>query len=46
MVEDQQMRHYRPIFLVDGAGVKLYSDTPAIAEGSSGAERAIGQIRR
>jgi len=46
MVEDQQMRHYRPIFLVDGAGVKLYSDTPAIAEGSRGAERAIGQIRR
>ena len=46
MVEDQQVRRYRPVFLVDRAGVKLYSDTPYLAEGSRGPERAIGQIRR
>src|SRR4051794_32439862 len=46
LVEDQLMRRYRPVFLVDRDGVKLYSDTPAIAEGPRGAERAIGQIRR
>ena len=46
MVEDQRVRRYRPVFLVDRDGVKLYSDTPSIAEGWRGAERAIGQIRR
>ena len=46
MVEDQQVRRYRPVFLVDRDGVKLYSDTPYLAEGSRGPERAIGQIRR
>ncbi len=46
MVEDQQVQRYRPVFLVDRDGVKLYSDTPAIAERSRGPERAIGQIRR
>ena len=46
MVEDQQVRRYRPLFLVDRDGVKLYSDTPALAGGSRGYERAIGQIRR
>ena len=46
MVEDQQVRRYRPVFLVDRDGVKLYSDTPYLAEGSRRPERAIGQIRR
>ena len=46
MVEDKRVRRYRPVFLVDRDGVKLYSDTPSIAEGWRGAERAIGQIRR
>jgi predicted transglutaminase-like cysteine proteinase len=46
MVEDQRVRRYRPVFLVDRDGVKLYSDTPSIAEGSRVHERAIGQIRR
>ena len=45
MVEDQQVRRYRPVFLVDRDGVKLYSDTPYLAEASRGPERAIGQIR-
>ncbi len=46
MVEDHDVRRYRPIFLVDHDGVKAYSDTPYLAEGSRGPERAIGQIRR
>ena len=46
LVEDHDVRRYRPVFLVDRDGVKLYSDTPSIAEGWRGAERAIGQIRR
>jgi predicted transglutaminase-like cysteine proteinase len=46
MVEDHDVRRYRPVFLVDRDSVKIYSDTPSIAEGWRGAERAIGQIRR
>ena len=48
MVEDHDVRRYRhrPVFLLDRDGVKFYSDTPSIAEGWRGAERAIGQIRR
>jgi hypothetical protein len=52
MVEDQRVRRYRPVFLVDRDGVKLYSDTQYLAEGWHlaegwrGAGRAIGQIRR
>ena len=46
LVEDQLVRRYRPVFLIDRDGVKLYSGTPSIAEGWRGAERAIGQIRR
>jgi len=46
LVEDQLVRRYRPVFLADRDGVKLYSDTPALAGGSRGYERAIGQIRR
>jgi hypothetical protein len=46
MVEDKRVLLYRPVFLVDRDGVKLYSDTPSIAEGWRGAERAIGQIGR
>jgi hypothetical protein len=38
MVEDKRVRRYRPVFLVDRDGVKLYSDTPSIAEGWRGAE--------
>src|SRR6266436_5806825 len=32
MVEDHDVRRYRPIFLVDRDGVKAYSDTPYLAE--------------
>ena len=46
LVEDQLVRRYRPVFLIDRDGVKLYSNTPYLAEGWRGAERAIGQIRR
>ncbi len=46
MVEDHDVRRYRPVFLVDRDGVKLYSDTPSTSEASRGYERAIGQIRR
>src|SRR5712671_2040812 len=46
MVEDHDVRRYRPVFLVDRDGVKLYSDAPSTAEASRGYERAIGQIRR
>jgi len=43
MVEDQQVRHYHPVFLINRDGVKLYSDVP---EGSHGFERGVGQIQR
>lgn len=46
MVEDHDVRRYRPVFLVDRDGVKLYSDAPSTSEASRGYERAIGQIRR
>jgi predicted transglutaminase-like cysteine proteinase len=46
MVEDHNVRRYRPVFLVDRDGVKLYSDAPSTSEASRGYERAIGQIRR
>jgi hypothetical protein len=46
LVEDHDVRRYRPIFLVDRAGVKAYSDAPSTFEASRGYERAIGQIRR
>jgi predicted transglutaminase-like cysteine proteinase len=44
LIEDHQMRRYRPLFLVDRGGVKLYFDAPSVA--ARGYERAIGQIRR
>ena len=46
LVEDHDVRRYRPIFLVDHDGVKVYSDAPSTFEASRGHERAIGQIRR
>jgi predicted transglutaminase-like cysteine proteinase len=46
MVEDHDVRRYRPVFLVDRDGVKLYTDAPTTSEASRGYERAIGQIRR
>src|SRR5258705_7031531 len=46
MVEDHDVRRYRPVFLVDRDGVKLYSDTPSTSEASAGYEQAIGHIRR
>jgi predicted transglutaminase-like cysteine proteinase len=46
MVEDHDVRRYRPIFLVDRDGVKAYSDAPSTIEASRGYERATGQIRR
>ena len=44
LVEDHDVRRYRPIFLVDRDGVKAYS--PSTFEASQGYARAIGQIRR
>jgi predicted transglutaminase-like cysteine proteinase len=44
MVEDQNVRGYHPIFLLDQNGVKLYLDAPPIPKGSRGSERAVGQI--
>lgn len=46
LVEDHDVRRYRPIFLVDRDGVKAYSDAPSTFEASRGYERATGQIRR
>jgi len=46
LVEDHDLRRYRPIFLVDRDGVKAYSDAPSTFEASRGHERATGQIRR
>jgi predicted transglutaminase-like cysteine proteinase len=46
LVEDHDVRRYRPIFLLDRDGVKAYSDAPSTFEASRGYERAIGQIRR
>jgi predicted transglutaminase-like cysteine proteinase len=46
LVEDHDVRRYRPIFLVDRDGVKAYSDAPPTSEASRGYQRAIGQIRR
>jgi predicted transglutaminase-like cysteine proteinase len=46
MVEDHDVRRYRPVFLVHRDGVKRYSDAPTTSEASRGYERAIGQIRR
>ncbi len=46
MVEDQQVRHYRPRFLIDQNGVKYYLDAPSATKGSRGYERAVGQIVR
>ena len=46
LVEDHDVRRYRPIFLLDRDGVKVYSDAPSTFEASRGYERAIGQIRR
>ncbi len=45
LVDEQLVRRYRPVFLADRDGVKLYSDTPSLAGGWRGYERAIGQIR-
>jgi predicted transglutaminase-like cysteine proteinase len=44
MVEDQNVRGYHPIFLLDQNGVKLYFDPPSTPKGSRGSERAVGQI--
>lgn len=44
MVEDQNVRGYHPIFLLDQNGVKLYLDAPSIPKGSRGSARAVGQI--
>jgi predicted transglutaminase-like cysteine proteinase len=45
MVEDQQVpNYYRPVFLIDHYGVKLYSGASPISERSPGYERAVGQI--
>jgi hypothetical protein len=46
LVDDHDVRRYRPIFLFDRDGVRAYSDTPSTIEASRGYKRAIGQIRR
>jgi predicted transglutaminase-like cysteine proteinase len=46
LVEDHDVRRYRPIFLVDRDGVKAYSDAPSTFEASRRYERTTGQIRR
>jgi hypothetical protein len=33
MIEDRQVRRYRPLFLVDRDGVKFYSDAPSAYAG-------------
>jgi predicted transglutaminase-like cysteine proteinase len=45
MVEDQNVRGYHPLFLIDRNGVKLYFDKPN-PEGSRGYDRPVGQILR
>jgi predicted transglutaminase-like cysteine proteinase len=32
MVEDLNVRHYRPLFVIDDAGLKRYSDAPLLAK--------------
>ena len=44
MVEDHNVRGYRPVFLLDRDGVRFYSDIPSTTETSRGYQRAIGQI--
>jgi predicted transglutaminase-like cysteine proteinase len=44
MVEDQQVRAYHPVFLIDHDGVKLYPDAVSTSAGSHGYERGVGQI--
>jgi predicted transglutaminase-like cysteine proteinase len=44
MVEDQQVRAYHPVFLIDHDGVKLYPDAASTSAGSHGYERGVGQI--
>jgi predicted transglutaminase-like cysteine proteinase len=44
MVNDQQVRGYHPVFLIDHDGVKLYPDAPSTSAGSHGYERGVGQI--
>jgi hypothetical protein len=34
MVEDLAFRNYRPLFVIDQAGVMKYSDAPLLARGS------------
>jgi predicted transglutaminase-like cysteine proteinase len=46
MVEDQNVRGYHPLFLIDRNGVKLYFDEPSNPEASRGYDRPVGQIRR
>jgi predicted transglutaminase-like cysteine proteinase len=44
MVEDQQVRTYHPVFLIDHDEVKLYPDAASTSAGSRGYERGVGQI--
>jgi predicted transglutaminase-like cysteine proteinase len=46
MIEDHDLRGYRPVFLLDRDGVKLYSETAPSFEASRGYERTVGQVRR
>jgi predicted transglutaminase-like cysteine proteinase len=45
MVEDQQVRNYHPVFLIDHDVVKLYPDASSTSEGSRGYQRGVGQIQ-
>lgn len=44
MVEDQQVRGYHPVFLINHDGVKIYPDAPYPSAESHGYERGVGQI--
>lgn len=46
MVEDQQVRAYHPVFVIDHDGVKLYPSSPSASAGSHGFGRGVGQIQR
>ena len=45
MVEDAQVRNYRPIFVIDQHGVMQYVDAPLLA-GLPGADPALANLAR
>jgi predicted transglutaminase-like cysteine proteinase len=45
MVEDQQVRGYHPVFLIDRGGVRVYPDVISISAGSRGHELGVSRIQ-